>query len=132
MKNCSNHLSSVLCWPCTRHSKNVSEHLIIVMHSVRCSHLSILILKIMLRHECYYATLVDEETTAQRDLKIYLWPYRWRISESEYKSRNVQLQKPSMFTIILASWCYKKIKSPSLSEVNLCVQMSQSREISLF
>lgn len=66
----------------------------------------------------YSATLVDEETRAQKDLQIHLWPHSWRVSESEYKSRNVQFQKPSMFMIILAFGGYKKIKAPSLSEIN--------------
>lgn len=80
----------------------------------------------MLRYKCYYATLVDEEIRAQRDLKIYLWPHRWSISESEY---NIQ-KCPTAETIHahnnIGFLVLQKIKGPSLSEVNLCVQMSQS------
>lgn len=90
----------------------------------------ILLLKNML-NKCYSATLVDEETRAQKDLQIYLWPHSWRISESECKSRNVQFQKPSMFTIVLAFWSYKKHKGSTNSNLSILQGFLSLRWISL-
>lgn len=54
------------------------------------------------------AEVGQNQASAPRDLQMYLWSHSWRLSESECKSRNVQIQKPSMSTITLAFWSYKK------------------------
>lgn len=86
----------------------------------------ILILKSMLRYKCYHATLVDEEIKAQRDLNIYLWPHRWSISESEYKIQKCPISETIHVHNNIGFLVLQKIKGSSLSEVNLCVQLSQS------
>lgn len=78
----------------------------------------------MLRYKRYYATLVDEEIKAQRDLKIYLWPHCWSISESEYKIQKCPISETIHVHNNIGFLVLQKIKGSSLSEVNFCVQMS--------